>query len=468
MNATTKLGSNDKVAIIGAGPAGLATARALAALNIPFVVYEKHKNVGGIWDLENEGSPMYASAHFISSKTMSGHLGFPMPEDYPDYPSNKQIFEYIKSFAEHYGLLQHIRFQTKVAQIEFKEGLWLIQGEDAHGERFSDESRWLVCASGTNWYKHQPTLKGQENFTGEVLHSVDYHDPQSLKGQNVLVVGAGNSGVDIACDAAYMADNAYISLRRGYHFVPKHIFGMPADVFGAQSDWMPIKLSQLVFGGLLRMLNGDLTRLGLQKPDHKVLSSHPILNTQILHYLQHGDIKAMPDIEYLDGNTVYFVDGSHAQVDKVILATGYDWKIPYLDASFFEWKGHRPQTFMKMFNPKHPSLFINGYIETNGGAYKLFDDMAYLIAKTVETQLQDPEQAKKVQAFVEGREPQLGGKVHYVSSNRHQGYTNANAFKRAMKQMRNAFCWPEPSEQFYKSINSKEGLSRQIAEVKTP
>lgn len=465
MNADMKVNSSDKVVVIGAGPAGLATARALAALDIPFVIYEKHKNVGGIWDLENDGSPMYASAHFISSKTMSGHLGFPMPEDYPDYPSNKQIFEYIKSFAQHYGLLQHIRFQTKVQTVEFKNGQWLIEAEDEHGDTFSDTSQWLVCATGTNWFKNQPDLKGQETFDGELLHSVDYHDPESLKGQHVLVVGAGNSGVDIACDAAYMADKAYISLRRGYHFVPKHIFGMPADVFGAQSDWMPIKLSQLVFGGLLRMINGDLTRLGLQKPDHKVLSSHPILNTQLLHYLQHGDIKAMPDIDRLDGNSVCFVDGSKAQVDKVILATGYDWKLPYLDESYFDWKGNRPQTFMKMFNPKHPSLFINGYIETNGGAYKLFDDMAYLIARTIETQRQNPAKAKRIQSFIEGPEPQLGGKVKYVSSNRHQGYTNSNAFKSAMKQMRSTFEWPDPDAQFFKGLEIGRQCADQPREV---
>lgn len=451
MTAISHENTADKVIIIGAGPAGLATARALSALNIPFVVYEKHSDVGGIWDLQNEGSPMYQSAHFISSKTMSGHVGFPMPDSYPDYPSNRQILEYIKSFAREYGLLSHIRFEIKVRKAQFSDGRWLLELEDENGTISEDTSRWLVCASGTNWFKSQPQLEGQADFEGELIHSVDYHDPQSLKGQRVLVVGAGNSGVDIACDAAYMADEAFISLRRGYHFVPKHIMGMPADVFGAQSDWMPLKLSQLVFGGLLRLINGDLSRLGLQKPDHKVLSSHPILNTQLLHYLQHGDIKAKPDIKCLRGKTVQFVDGSELEVDKVILATGYDWKLPYLDESYFEWKSNRPQTFMKMFNPKNPGLFINGYIETNGGAYKLFDDMAYLIARTIEAQREDPQKAEHIQRFIEGPEPDLGGKVHYVSSNRHQGYTNSNAFKAAMKRMRRAFGWPDLDDQFYKS-----------------
>jgi len=445
---------SDKVIIIGAGPAGLSTARALKLLNIPFVIYEKHKNVGGIWDMSNEGSPMYRSAHFISSKTMSGHTGFPMPDHYPDYPSNKQIFEYIKSFAEHYDLLEHIQFESKISDVskglsDEGEGQWQVSGQDAQGRDFSDTARWLVCASGTNWVKSQPTLKGQDTFSGELMHAVDYQDAASLKGQRVLVVGAGNSGVDIACDAAFNADEAYISLRRGYHFVPKHIFGMPADVFGAQSDWMPMRLSQLVFGGLLRLINGDLTRLGLQKPDHRVLSSHPILNSQLLHYLQHGDIQAMDDIDRLDGNTVYFKNGRSVDVDKIILATGYDWKLPYLSDELFEWKSNRPQTFMKVFNRKHPNLFINGYIETNGGAYKLFDDMAYLIARTIETQRNgDPTKNHAVEQFINGPEPDLTGKLSYVASNRHEGYTNSKAYNKAMKLMRSKLAWPEYDEAF--------------------
>lgn len=447
MNTSSQ--QQDKVAIIGAGPAGLATARALAILGIDFDVFEKHSDVGGIWDVNNQGSPMYKSAHFISSKTMSGHQGYPMPDEYPDYPSNKQILTYIREFASAYDLKSKVQFNSTIKQVSESDNGWMIEVEK-EGSIQQYHYRWLVCANGTNWFKNQPEINGQESFNGEILHSVDYHDSDKLKGKKVLVIGAGNSGIDIACDAAFSADQAYISMRRGYHFLPKHIFGEPVDVFGSKSNWLPMRIQQRTFGALLRLINGDLTRLGLQKPDHKVLSSHPIVNGQLLHYLQHGDIQAKVAIERVNGNSVYFTDGSQVEVDLIIQATGYNWRIPYLNDSVFEWQNNRPQTFLKIFNKKHPNLFINGFVETNGGAYKLFDEMALLIAKTIEAQTIKPELAKRIQHFIEGPEADLSGSVSYVESARHTGYTNSDAYRAAMKDMRTQLGFPD-TEAFYSS-----------------
>jgi len=428
------------VAIIGAGPAGLSTARALTLVGVPFTIFEKHADVGGIWDRTNEGSPMYRSAHFISSKTMSGHKGFPMPDTYPDYPSNAQLLSYIRSFAHHYDLYPHIQFNTMVESVAFQDDVWTIN--TVHdGQHHTQAYRWLVCASGTNWIPNRPSLKGEETFTGEIMHSVGYDNSEFLKNKRVLIVGAGNSGVDIACDAAYMAQDAHISLRRGYHFIPKHIFGMPADVFAQKTSTGPMWLQQRFFGVLLRILNGDLTRLGLPKPDHKVLSSHPIMNTQILHYLQHGDLKPHPDIERLNGNTVYFVDNTTLEVDLIILATGYHWHLPYLPDHIFNWHDDRPDLYLRMFNPRYPTIFVNGYVETNSGIYAMLDDMAYIIAKTIDSQLNDPATANRIQQAINQPEPDLSGNLNHVKSARHTGYVESAAFKQAMKDFRNQFDW---------------------------
>lgn len=283
------------------------------------------------------------------------------------------------------------------------------------------------------------------------MHSVHYTGADMVRGKKVVVLGAGNSGVDIACDAANQGANAYISLRRGYHFLPKHIFGMPVDVFGEQSKWMPMWIQQRTFGLLLRILNGDLAKLGLPRPDHRVLSSHPIVNSQLLHYLQHGDIIAKPNIDRLDGKHVYFTDGSKVEADLVVLATGYDWSIPYLDSSVLNWKDNRPQTFLKIFNRNHANLFINGFVETNGGAYKMFDHMASLIAQTIQAQRSEPAKALRITNFINGPEPDLSGKVNYVKTARHTGYTNNQAFHKAMAEMRKACDFSEP-ETFFASV----------------
>ncbi len=442
----------NRVAIVGAGPAGLSVARALKVVGIPFTIYEKHSDVGGIWDKDNQGSPVYRSAHFISSKTMSGHIGHPMPQHYPDYPSNQQVLAYIKSFATSEELLPAIRFNTVVEEAKRERDYWLVTsktlGASGENEPKHERYRWLVCASGTNWFPNRPAIKGEESFAGEIIHSVEYNDSDILRDKRVLIVGAGNSGVDIACDAAYASKKALISLRRGYHFIPKNIFGIPSDVFGAQSKWMPFWLRQRIFGVLLRLLNGDLSRLGLPRPDHRVFESHPILNTQVLHYLQHGDLSVRPDIDYAEGDKVYFNDGSCEEVDLIILATGYRWHIPYLNCPSLDWVNDRPRTSRKMFIPSEPTLFLNGYIELAGGAYKLFDEMAMLLAMSISKQAQGGSDLLALNRYLEKDEPNLGGNTSYVNSARHTNYTDVDKFNKMMRDMRKTLGWATP-EVFY-------------------
>ena len=185
------------VCIIGAGPGGLSAARALKALGLPYDQYERHSGVGGIWDMSNPGSPIYESAHFISSRDLSAFIGFPMPRDYPDYPSNRQILAYVNSFADAYGLREPIRFGCGVRQCEKDDdGRWRVTLDDGSCRRYAA----VICATGVTWDPNLPAYEGR--FDGEVRHSVTYKRAQEFRGRRVLVVGLGNSGADIACDAA--------------------------------------------------------------------------------------------------------------------------------------------------------------------------------------------------------------------------------------------------------------------------
>lgn len=428
---------DDRVCVVGAGPAGLAIARAFKRLGIAFDVFERHTEVGGIWDVDNPGSPMYASAHFISSKTQSHFHNYAMPQTYPDYPSNAQILAYMRDFAHAYDLYQHITFETEVTEAKYGDEGWSVRlsnGEQRH-------YRWLICASGTTWYPSMPDWASQP-FNGQVRHANSFQDTDEFKGKRVLVVGAGNSGCDIACDAAQSADKAFISLRRGYHFIPKHIFGKPADVFAAEGPHLPMWLAQRVLAVILRLLNGDVKRLGLPKPDHKIFESHPIVNSQLLHYLSHGDVMVKGDVSKLDGDSVVFTDGSRETVDLVLCATGYQWKIPYIDEGELCWSGGRPDNALQLFSRNNPNLFALGFTETNGGIYKMFDEMADLLGRTILAQRDAPADWARLSRRINEHNPDLSGGVKYVATDRHAAYANLDALSREFKLLRKHMRWP--------------------------
>jgi cation diffusion facilitator CzcD-associated flavoprotein CzcO/amino acid transporter len=434
--------------IVGAGPSGLILARALKAEGVPFDCFEKHSDVGGIWDPSNTGSPMYESAHFISSKWTSSFYGFPMPDDYPDYPTNRQILNYIRSFADAFGLREHITFNTEVRRAERDGEGWIV--ELSNGERRSYAG--ILAAPGVTWYPSVPAIPGIERFAGDVRHSVTYRSSEEFRGKRVLIVGAGNSGVDIACDAARAAAAAFISVRRGYRFVPKHLFGIPTDVFILKQMSPPKGVAfPPKVDALLDALNGDLTRLGLPKPDHDALTSHPIMNTQILHHLAHGDITAKADVREFKEHSVVFKDGSEETIDVVILATGYDYRLPFLDPAFFEWRGGRPQLYLNILHRSIDSLYVLGFTEFADAAYKRFDDMAAIIVADIHSR----ETGQNRELLLELRRshfPDLRGGIPYIDSPRHTNYVDSTTFQQALGDLRRKLGWPDPGETTFAAL----------------
>ncbi|WP_228373013.1 flavin-containing monooxygenase [Demequina maris] len=422
-------------AIIGAGPAGLAAAHALKERGLPYTHLERHTAVGGLWDIDAPGTPMYESAHFISSKTLSGFPSFPMPDDYPDYPDHRQILAYLRAFASEHGLDEGIEYGTTVERVEATPEGYRVTRADGRATQHAH----VVIASGVQWIPNIPDLPG--SFDGEVRHTVTYRSARELEGRRVLVVGAGNSGADIACDAARSADHAVISLRRGYHFIPKHVFGVPSDVFADGGPTMPMWLEQRVFGALLRVLNGDVTRLGLQKPDHKVFETHPLMNTQLLHHLGHGDITARPGIADVAGTTVTFTDGTQDEVDLILLATGYQHAVPYAP----ELVGDGPQTdfYLTAFS-RHAGLFGLGFVETNGAAYVLMAQLAAMVAQHIEDRTARPARWREFETLIATDTPDLTRGIRFVDSPRHAGYVDGVAITKYLQRTAKRMGWSIP------------------------
>lgn len=439
---------SDAVCVIGAGPGGLAAARALKAQGLAYDQFERHDDVGGIWDMRNPGSPIYESAHFISSRDLSAFLGYPMPRSFPDYPSHRQILQYVQDFTQAFGLRPKIRFNTAVTRVEKDaQDHWIVTLGNGERRRYGA----LVCATGCNWDPNLPSFQGE--FHGEVRHSVSHTTGDAFRGKRVLVVGLGNSGADIACDAAIHADRAFISVRRGYHFIPKHVLGKPVDHLSETGPHLPLWLARPLFTLLLRLMTGDLTRFGLPKPDHKLFESHPLLNSQLLHYLQHGEITVKPDISHLSGNAVVFSDGSREEIDLVLCATGYKWSCKYA-AEYFEWKGGRPQLYLSMFSREHRNLFGIGYLETNSSAYKLFDTQAHMIASYLHAQKNNAPSAARFDELIRNDHPDLAGNIRFVASQRHEVYLDAHATKAYLRKLRSRLGWTEPGEHMYDRLKN--------------
>ncbi len=424
--------------IVGAGPGGLAATRAFLAHGLDVDVFERHEDIGGIWDQQNPGSPIYDSAHFISSRSMSGFHGYPMPEHLPDYPSHRHVLAYLRDFAREYDLYRAIELGTGVERAEREDDGWTVTLSTGETRRY----RTLLCANGTTWFPNTPKLPGEETFGGELLHSHDYRSSALLAGKRVLVVGAGNSGVDIACDAAGAAAAAAISVRRGYHIVPKYLFGVPADEFAEKGPHLPMPVAQRVLTRLLRAQIGDPTKHGWPKPDHRLFETHPIVNDQILHYLRHGDLTVRPDVSGFDGDDVLFKGGAREPFDVVVLATGYRWQIPYVDESLLRWKGGRADLYLHLFSREHDGLAGIGFTEGDGGAYALFDEMADLIARATKLAETDPVAHARFRRTVETETPDLSGGVRHVRTDRMANYLNMVAYRKVMARLRARFDWP--------------------------
>ncbi|MEO8501249.1 MAG: NAD(P)-binding domain-containing protein [Vicinamibacteria bacterium] len=408
--------------VVGAGPAGLAAARWLKALDVPFVGFERNPDVGGIWNIGFPESPMYESAHFISSRALSAYRDFPMPDAYPDYPSHRQILRYLEAYATRFDLRRHFEFGVSIDRARPSEdGGWSVRFASGSEKSYAG----LVAAVGCEWRPFVPTFPG--HFGGEIIHSREYKHPRQFEGRRVLIVGAGNSGCDIACDASRSAAKALLSLRRGYYFIPKHIFGQPADVFGESGPHLPYVIERPLFQGLLRLLNGDITRLGLPRPDHSILQSHPVMNTQILHALRHGDMEVRGDIREFRGSEVAFVDGKVDAVDLIVLATGYIRGVPFLPSGTLA-DDNVEELFLNVFHRRERNLFVLGHFTADGGAYPLLDRQAEVMARLVDARRRGTA-TPAFDAALSGAAPDFTGGVRYQAVRRMSNYLKSRPYR---------------------------------------
>lgn len=416
-------------AIIGAGPMGLCTARQLKKYGIPFIGLEQHNNVGGLWDIDNPHSTVYETAHLISSKRMTEFTEFPMRDEVATYPHQRELRQYFREYATHFGLYEHYEFSTRVVRVEPRDDTWLLvtEKDGVQQERYV---AGVLIANGT---LHHPLMPDLPGYDGELIHAAQYKRPEQFHGKRVLVVGCGNSACDIAVDAVHHASAVDISVRRGYYFVPKFVLGKPADTLGKLRLPRPIK--QFLDGLMIRIFMGKPSDYGLPDPDYKLYESHPVVNSLVLYHLGHGDIHARGAIVRAEGKTLTFANGYSANYDMVLMATGYSLHYPFIEREILNWQGASPRLYLNCMHPQRDNLFMMGMIEATGLGWQGRDEQAEMVALYIR-QLKDGKSsaARLRQRKASHYGDASNGGYNYLKLDRMAYYVNKDEYRDAVKK----------------------------------
>jgi cation diffusion facilitator CzcD-associated flavoprotein CzcO len=369
-----------RIAIVGAGPSGLAALRALTNAGFDAVAFERGSRVGGVWTLEDRPTAAYRSLHLITSRARTEFGEHPMPDSTPDYPSRDAVGRYIEGYVEHFGLADRIRLNAAVtAARRLDGGGWEVDVDGGETERFDA----LVVANGHNEVPKWPDPPYPGEFDGRQLHALDYDDPDELRGRTVMVVGMGNSAMDIVTDASYVADRALLSVRHGSWVIPKRLLGQPADQ--VVRPWVAVNvpwwIRQPLSEALLRITVGPPDRYGLPAPDRGLFQSHPTITDTVLSRISHGEITPKPGIERFTGGGVRFVDGSEEAVDAIVWCTGYAVEIPFLDESIVGPDPRELPLYKRILHLDHDDLFFIGLMQSTGSAFPIVERQSTLLAE---------------------------------------------------------------------------------------
>jgi len=274
-----------RTCVIGAGSSGIAAAKALYLARVPFDCFEAGTVVGGNWVFDNPNgtSACYRSLEINTSCPRMAYSDFPMPEYYPHYARHWEVREYFERYVDHFGFRHTITFGTRVEHVARRDdGVFAVTVDGPGGREVREYDAVLVC-NGHHWDARWPEPAYPGEFDGEQIHAHDYREAEQLAGRDVVVVGMGNSAMDIAADASWVASSTTISVRRGQWVFKKMLFGRPSDQT-PQPPWLPWRIRRKVFDFGARM-TGDLTKYGLPLPDHRPGESHPVQGDRFLERL---------------------------------------------------------------------------------------------------------------------------------------------------------------------------------------
>jgi hypothetical protein len=378
------------VCIIGAGSSGMAAAKALAACGVAFEGFEIGSDLGGMWRYQNDNglSSAYRSLHIDTSRGNLGYPDHPLPDAYPDFPSHAQVLTWLESYATRFDLKRHFRFGCAVTSVvPDADGSWRVQLADGAQRRY----RAVIVANGHLWDPRTSSFPGA--FSGEQLLTHQHRTAAPFADKNVLIVGIGNSAVDIAVDVCKSARRTLLSTRRSAWVMPKYIMGIPVDRWSAffmRKLHLPTPVSRTLVRWLAYLVVGDQTRFGVPRPRHAIWREHATLSQELLAYCGHGWIQMKPNVRQLANDRVEFDDGSVEPVDAIIYATGYRTRFPFLDPALFQVSDDVPTLYRRIAPPQLPGLFFIGLVQPVGPTIPLVEVQARWLAALLSGAMQLP------------------------------------------------------------------------------
>ncbi len=365
--------------VIGAGAAGLSALAQLRLAGYDATCFESTERVGGHWHTD------YDALHLITSRDTTHFEDFPMPAHYPHFPRRDQVRDYIVSYAHHHELLEQITFSTpvlSVTPVPVTDGPVGSAGWRVLTSR-GDEGIFdgVLVANGHLWAPNIPDVPG--TFRGHQLHSGQYHNVDDLKGGRILVVGAGNSGADIAADIAQHRLEVDIVIRKGLYFQSKTYFGVPRAEVGWLTDFNPTD-ADLINRLLARVSLGENSAYsGLPSPEAPTLAEGPVTVNDLLPYwIHHGRIRVVPAIDRFAGPRVRFSDGTAGEYDTIVWATGFEVQFPFLEDSLLSWHDGVPVRRAGGILPEGvEKLYLVGLIGPRGPQIPVYGEQAKLICQ---------------------------------------------------------------------------------------
>jgi dimethylaniline monooxygenase (N-oxide forming) len=424
-----------RACLIGAGSSGITAAKALHERGIDFDCFEKSDRVGGNWVFGNRNgmSAAYRDLFINTSRPRMAYSDFPMPASYPDFPHHSQIAAYFDEYVDHFGLREKITFETGVEHAERDgDGVWTVRLDTGESRRYEA----LLVANGHHWNPRwpEPAFPGSESFPGEQLHAHSYIDNSIFEGKRVIVLGMGNSAMDIAVESSYVAQSTYLAARQGVWIVPKYIFGKPVDQM-RNDPRVPFKLRQRITQQLLRTYAGPPERYGLPKPNHRFGEAHPTVSGRILDRIQHGTIAPKGNIASFEGSSVRFADGSSVEADIVVYCTGYKITFPFFDEDLISAPDNHIELFRRVFHPEIDNVFFIGLLQPLGAIMPLSEAQGAWVGDYL---LGDYDLPAADDVVADIRADQRAMRERYVASKRHTIQVDFDDYLHALGKERDA------------------------------